>query len=217
MTRGNKMTYDWKGLTSLAYLTLIERNLQEFPIPANKIKCKGVKVVSYQEYAKKTGLSIEQITLGNELKDAFLLKGLRPNLNLILYDGEKYNARMKHTLWHEIGHIKCDHKKHGEKEEIEAHFFAAQANAPNVIIKAITQRGYSVDINFLKDHFGLSEESAKKKMEYLAKYGFNHENTYDDTLLLQFSEYISTNYPPKTQHFYDDYFDELERERSAWG
>ena len=209
------MSYDWSSITSLAYLTLIELDLNEFPIPANKIKCKGVKISSYQNYAKKTGLSINEIKLGNELEDAFVLK-IPPNIPLILYDKEKYGARLKHTLWHEIGHIKRNHKKHGKDEEIEAHFFAAQANAPNVIIKAISQRGHKIDVPFLTERFGLSEESAKKKIDYLSKYGFDHANDYDDTLLLHFSNYINSNYPPKTQHFYDDYFDELEQKRTSW-
>lgn len=210
------MAYDWSEITSLAYLTLIELNLQEFPIPANKIKCKGVKIASYQEYAEKVGCSVDTVTLGNELEDAFLLKGLRPGLIVILYDGEKYDARMKHTLWHEIGHIKRDHLKHGEKEEIEAHYFAAQANAPNAIIKAIADRGYSIDATFLMECFGISGEAAKKKIDYLNKYGFEHTNEYDDALLLLFSDYINTKYPPKTQRYYDDYFDEMERERVNW-
>jgi len=210
------MAYDWSEITSLAYLTLIELNLQEFPIPANKIKCKGVKIASYQEYAQKVGCSVDTVTLGNELEDAFLLKGLRPGLIVILYDGEKYNARMKHTLWHEIGHIKRDHQKHGEKEEIEAHYFAAQANAPNTIIKAIADGGYNIDVAFLMECFGISGEAAKKKMDYLNKYGFEHTNEYDDALLLLFSDYINRKYPPKTQRYYDDYFDEMERERVNW-
>ncbi len=210
------MQYDWSGITSLAYLTLLELDLHEFPIPANKIKCKGVKISSYQKYAAKTGRSIEEITLGHEFDDAFLLKGLRPDLILILYDKEKYGARMKHTLWHEIGHIKCDHQKHSEKEEIEAHFFAAQANAPNVLIKTIAQRGYNIDVPFLMDCFGLSEEAARKKKDYLSKYHFNHTNEFDDVVLLQFSDYINSKYHPKTKHFYDDYYDDLEKEREKW-
>ena len=148
MTRRNRMSYDWSSITSLAYLTLIELDLDEFPILTNKIKCKGVKISSYQNYAKKTGLSISEIKLGNELEDAYVLK-IPPNIPLILYDKEKYGARLKHTLWHEIGHIKRNHKKHGKDEEIEAHFFAAQANAPNVIIKAISQRGHKINVPFL--------------------------------------------------------------------
>lgn len=45
--------FEWSKITSLAYLTLLELNIQEFPIPAKKIKCKGVMISSYQNYAKK--------------------------------------------------------------------------------------------------------------------------------------------------------------------
>lgn len=210
------MKCDWSGITSLAYLTLLELNLHEFPIFTNKIKCKDVKISSYQKYAAKTGITIEEITLGYEFDDAFLLKGLRPGLTLILYDEEKSSARLKHTILHEIGHIKCNHQKHSEQEEIEAHFFAAQANAPNIIIKTIAKRGYPITISFLMECFGISEEAAKKKREYLRKYGFEHTNEYDDVLLIQFSNYIDTKYPPKTHNFYDDYYDDMEKEREKW-
>ncbi len=210
------MHFDWAKITSLAYLTLLELDIHEFPIPAKKIKCKDVIISSYQKYAKKTGLPLEKITLGHELEDAFLLKGLRPGITLILYNKEKYGPRMKHTLWHEIGHIKCGHKKHSEQEEIEAHFFAAQANAPNVLIKAISQRGYSINVPFLMECFGLSKEAAEKKIEYLQKYSFNHSNEYDDLVLLQFSQYMSQKYPPKTNRYYDDYFEDMEKERQSW-
>ena len=210
------MRYDWAKITSLAYLTLLELDIHEFPIPAKKIRCKDVIICSYQKYAKKTGLSIEKITLGHELEDAFLLKGLRPHVTLILYNKEKYGPRMKHTLWHEIGHIKGGHKKHSEQEEIEAHFFAAQANAPNILIKAISQRGYSINVPFLVECFGLSKEAAEKKMEYLQKYSFNHSNEYDDLVQLQFAQYLNQKYPTKTNHYYDDYFEDMEKERQGW-
>ena len=210
------MRYDWKEITTLAYLTLLELDMHEFPIVTKKIKLKDVIISSYQKYAELTGVSVEQISLEYEFDDALLIKELRPGLKLVLYNKDKYDARLKHTLLHEVGHIKRDHKKHGDQEEVEAHFFAAQANAPNVIIKAITRRGYKVDIHFLIEHFGLSEESAKKKMEYLGKYGFEHTNDFDDALLLQFSDYINIKYTPKTSHFHDDYYDEKERERETW-
>ena len=210
------MQYDWSEITSAAYLSLLELDLHEFPIPVSKIKCKGVRIRSYQKYAEITGISIADITLDHALEDAFLLRGLRPGLTLILYDKEKNSARMKHTLWHEIGHIKRNHQNHGKHEEIEAHFFAAQANAPNVLIKAIAQRGYDIDIPFLIGCFGLSEEAANKKKGYLDKYHFNHSNEFDDAILLQFANYINAKYPPKTKHYYDDYFENLEIERQGW-
>lgn len=137
-------------------------------------------------------------------------------MSFIFYNKEKYDNRLKHTLLHEIGHLKCMHKKHGEKEEIEAHYFAAQANAPNILIKEISKRGYNIDTSFLQECFGLSEESARKKKDYLNTYGFNHTNPNDDLILEFYKKYIDSKYPPKTKYFYDDYFDRMEQERSDW-
>jgi hypothetical protein len=210
------MKNDWSEITSLAYFTLLELNLHDFPILINNIKCKGVKISSYQKYAALTGISVEKITLGNELNDAFLLKGLRPGIDIILYDEEKLITRMKHTLLHEIGHIKCGHSKHGEQEEIEAHFFASQVNAPTALLKVIEKRGYNIDVQLLMSGFGLSEEAAKKKMDYLGRYGFEHTNENDDLVLIQFNDFINEKYPISTQRFYDDYFDDLDHERDKW-
>lgn len=210
------MKFDWEHITLLAYQSIIELKIKEFPIPANKIKCKGVKISSYQKYSKKTGLALEEITQGNELKDAYLLRELRPGLALILYNKDQIDSRKKHTLWHEIGHIKCGHTAHGDREEIEANFFASQANAPNVLIKGIAKRGYKIDPNFLVNYFGLSRESAQKKMDYLNKYHYNHKNEYDEILQLQFMSFINTNFPPQGRKINDDYYDEMEEERKSW-
>lgn len=210
------MQCDWASITSSAYMTLLELNLKEFPIPLDKIKCKGVRISSLQNYAAKTGLSMEEISCGHELDDAFLLKEIRPGVNMILYNKDKFDKRVRHSLLHEVGHFKCGHMKHGEQEEVEAHFFAAQANAPNVLIKAITQRGHQVNKAVLMGCFGLSDESANKKMEYLQKYGFNHANEFDDVVLAQFSGFIDATYPNRNRHFYDEYYDERDKEREQW-
>ena len=211
------MAYNWGEITSLAYLSLLELDIQSFPIPAKKIKCKDVKICSYQKYAELTNLSVEQVALGNELNDAFLMKGLRPGVKIILYNKAAIDSRLKHSLWHEIGHIKRGHRCHGEKEEIEAHFFAAQANAPNALIRELAKRGYTINASFLMECFGVSVESAEKKMYYLKRFHFEHSNEYDDVVSAQFLDFINTNYPPKTNNFFDDYFDDLENERANWG
>ncbi len=123
---------------------------------------------------------------------------------------------MKHTSWHEVGHINAIINYNSEKEEIEAHFFAAQANAPNILIKTIANRGYRITVSFLMECFGLSDEAARKKIDYLSKYNFDHANEFDDVVLLQFSDYINAKYPPRTKHFYDDYYEDLEKERGNW-
>ncbi len=210
------MQKNWSEITSLAYLTLLQLNIDVLPVPVKKIKCKDVIITSYQNYSEKSGLSISDITCGHELDDAFLLSNLRPGLQIILYNKLKYGSRLKHTLLHEVGHIKCGHKKHGEQEEIEAHFFAAQANAPNIIINELNKRGYTIKKSFLMEVFGLSEESSQKKMNYIGKYGFTHKNEYDDLILHQFMPCLDSLYPAKFNHYYDDYFDDMEKQRENW-
>ena len=209
------MRYEWERITSTAYLTLLELNFNEFPVDPKRIKNKGVVISSYQHYAKKTGLTVEQISLEHELDDAFFLGELRPGLKLILYNKEKYGARLKHTLWHEVGHVKLNHNAHTDREEIEAHFFASQANAPNIIIKAISNRGYKINTSLLMQTFELSKESANRKLEYLKKYSFEHENEHDDTMLIQFSDFLNKNFPPKLQNSYDEE-EERQFERDNW-
>lgn len=210
------MDYDWRSITSAAYLALVQLNITTFPISPEQIKCDDVMIISYQKYSKVTGVSLDQITCVHQLDDAFLLRNLRPGISFILYNEDKITSRLKHTLWHEVGHIKCKHKKHADKEEIEANFFASQANAPNVIIKEISKRGYKIDVQFLVDCFGLSMESARKKLDYLGKYYFDHTNEYDDVILQLFSVFINSKYPPCTSHYNDDYFDDLESQRKTW-
>lgn len=53
-------------------------------------------------------------------------------------------------------------------------------------------------------------------MEYLQKYSFNHSNEYDDLVQLQFAQYLNQKYPTKTNHYYDDYFEDMEKERQGW-
>ena len=209
------MLCDWNAITTSAYLTLIKTNINEFPISPNRIKCEGVIISSYQKYSRLTGVSISELTCGHELDDAFYLSGLRPDLKIILYNKDKFDSRLKHTLWHEIGHVKLGHKAHGEQQEIEAHFFASQANAPNVLIKEIFQRGYQIDQASLVKYFGLSQESAAKKMEYLKKFAFSHSNEYDDVIVTQFSSFLNSRFPRKS-HYYDSYYEELDREREKW-
>lgn len=210
------MQCDWNRITSSAYLSLLELNLNSFPINPKKFKFKGVRIASFQKYSEITGLTVEEITCNRELDDAFVLKGLREGVTLILYNKNKYGSRVKHSLLHEVGHIKLNHKKHGAQEEIEAHFFASQMNAPNVLLREISRRGHRVDALALKQHFELSDESAVKKQDYLKRHSFEHSNDFDDVILSQFSMWLNQKFPLKAKHVDDDYFYEMEREREGW-
>lgn len=66
------MQINWSDITSRAYMLLLELNYPAFPIPPEKIKCKEAMIISYQEFSEKTNVSIERLTCGRELDDAFL-------------------------------------------------------------------------------------------------------------------------------------------------
>lgn len=210
------MFCDWDQITTEAYLTLLKLDIKSFPIPNRLIECKGAKIVSYQEYANVVNRPVSDIACECDLADAFLIRGIRPGLTIILYNAEVFDKRMKYSLWHEIGHIKCNHQKHGDQEEIEANYFASQVIAPNALIHEIARRGYTITLDLLVECFGLSKEAAKKKKTYIGKYGYNHTNDNDDLVRMQFSSFLNSKYPPISQNYYDSYYDELDREREKW-
>lgn len=210
------MSIDWPGITSLAYQSLINMDISSFPIPIAKIKCPGVKIASYQKYSSSTGTPIDEITQGGSLEDAFVLRNIRPGVSIILYNEDTYDPRKKHSILHEVGHVKCQHRHHGDVEETEAHYFASQVNAPNAIIKAVASRGYKVDISFLQRIFGISQLSAQKRIGYLQRHPYTHSNEYDDILIFRFHDYIEVNFPYLGRAQFDSYFDSMEDERKNW-
>lgn len=211
------MQHDWNRITSLAYEEIINTNIPHFPIQPQKIKFPNIMMLTYQKYARLADIPIEDVSLGHELDDAYVVNGLRPGLSLILYNKDKIAPRVSHTLWHEMGHIRCGHARHGDFEEVEANYFAGQCNAPNVLIKELRNRGYYIDVGFLMECFGISKPSAEKKMDYLSRYPDTHKNMYDDLILCTFSNYLNQKYPAKRiSSSMDSYFDELENERLAW-
>ena len=210
------MYIDWSGITTLAYQALLRMNVVEFPLGIKNIKYPNTRISSYQEYSRKTGVPISLISQNGALEDAFVLRSIRPNLDLILYNQDTFDPRKKHSILHEVGHVACGHRQHGSIEETEAHYFASQVNAPNAVIKAIASRGHRIEIPLLMRVFGLSMESAKKKIGYLQKHPFTHSNEFDDVIVYKFQEFIDNLFPSAPKARFDDYFDEMDAERSKW-
>ena len=88
--------------------------------------------------------------------------------NLILYDESEKDERRKHWgITHEVGHVYLDHDRDTKKEEIEAHFFAAQLIAPEIVLGEMAKfRGglYRADI---QRFFNLSYAAANKRWNTL--------------------------------------------------
>lgn len=209
-------SYDWNFLTSLAYSELIDLGITSFPADPLSLTFKNAKIISCQKYSELSGIPVSTLTLMHEFDDAYYVGKLRVNLNLILYNEDRLTQRLHHTLWHEIGHIRCGHTLHGEREEVEAHFFAGQAHAPNAVIREIRNRGYTINRSLLMDYFGLSGESADKKLSYFSNYSNAHPNDFDAPLMAQLMPFIDRVFPRRAALSFDDYFDDLENARLLW-
>lgn len=46
------MQFNWANITSLAYLTLLEQDIREFPIPVKKLNVKELKFVVIKNMQK---------------------------------------------------------------------------------------------------------------------------------------------------------------------
>jgi Zn-dependent peptidase ImmA (M78 family) len=194
----------------------MELHTRQFPLYIDDIKLKDICIESYQNYAKKVSIDPSALSCNGEFEDAFVVRNLRHGLNLILYNDKVFAPRKKHSLLHEVGHIKCEHTKHGSQEEVEANYFAAQMNAPDVLLREIIKRGYDVNSKLIRTEFLLSAQSAEKKIEHIHKTGLKYQNPYDDAIALQFKAYLNAKFPPINEHFYDAEYDEMEIERAKW-
>lgn len=187
-------------ITTLAYKELIRCNFKTLPIRQTDFADntgKQIILISFQKYIELSGsgIKLEELTLGSDFNDGYAVSELRPGLRMILFNEETHPQRLWYTIYHEVGHFKCGHSKHGSIEEIEAHFFASQLLMPNSIIKYLVNSKYSITHGFLMDCFGVSSAAAKKKIDYLQKYGYHHTHPYDDTLVELFKDGLERRYP----------------------
>ncbi|MCL2498200.1 MAG: ImmA/IrrE family metallo-endopeptidase [Symbiobacteriaceae bacterium] len=218
MEKNLNIEIDWHAITVLAYGDLLEQGYSTFPIDPLEYHRPGLHILSYQQYeqlAKVAGQPLDS-RFQEYIEEGFCVDGLRPGIKLIFYDELKYRPRKDHTLFHEIGHAVCKHKKHGAWEEIVAHFYAAQIRAPNAIINELKNRGYWVTKQLLMEVFGLSDESAQKKMTYLARFPNLHPTEYDQQIVIMFAPYLNRTYPAIISMIADEYESEITDLREDW-
>ena len=166
--------------------------------PSCSLKCdireakfdRQIIIDTFQNYARITGVSAQSLAPTDGLKDGYLIK--RGGLSIILYDGY-FPFGFEHAMWtitHEVGHVYLGHQTDGHKEEIEAHWFAAEYLSPEPIIREFATRlsQYNIpvkahDLMFL---FPLSREAAIKRISSInRKYGWN--TLYAEQLVNKYS------------------------------
>lgn len=126
---------------------------------------------TFQNYSQITQTPISSLIPSPILKDGYLIKAA-PYF-IILYDADMPYGK-KHTNWtlaHEIGHIYLGHEQDDVTAEVEAHWFAAELLAPEIIIREIARKrnetGRKVDVYDIEDFFEISMEASCKRVDSL--------------------------------------------------
>lgn len=215
MAKPRKFDIDWEAITIRVYSELLTQSFTEFPINPLLYRKAGVLIISYTRYSKLSGIPLYEL-LDELPEEGFACVGLRPDLRLLMYDDTAFKPRKLHTLSHEIGHLVQGHTQHGAQEEIEANAFAAQFRSPSAIIFELRRRGYTVSEDLLIQVFGLSKESASKRMDYIMTYSDIHRTDHDELIVHKFVEFLDKNYPPMADAIFDVYNDDIGDDRSKW-
>ena len=204
---------NFKRAKEEAYKTLMLQENFSFPINPKNIKLKeyDIKIISFQEYAQKTNLSINQLTSNGNTNDGYTY--IKNNNILIFYNEDiETEGRKTWTISHELGHIVLNHTTQCDKNEAEANFFAAQLLAPQCVLKDLVKNGAKITPLYLSEKFKISKEASENCINTLGKVIDNEFITtdYDDIVIQLFKPYISIDYS------YDSYFDELEDRRKSF-
>lgn len=204
---------NFKRAKEEAYKTLMLQENFSFPINPKNIKLKEyyIKIISFQEYAQKTNLSIDQLTSNGNTNDGYTY--IRKNNILIFYNENiETEGRKLWTISHELGHIVLKHSTQSDKNESEANFFASQLLAPQCVLKQLVKNGAKITPTYLSEKFKISKEASENCIHILGKVIDNEFiiTDYDDIIVQLFKPYVSTDYS------YDSYFDELENRRKSF-
>ena len=168
-------TPDFERCTALATELLYKQNIKDRILNIQRLDYGDKNIIfdTIQNYALLTHRPISDfLTEDNPiLKDGCTLV-LGNNTYLVLYNNQINNwEHLNWTLAHEIGHIYMEHTEDGEKEEIEAHFFAAQLFMPEYSILMMSREHGSISTNDLIEIFGVSPKAAQKRIKTINKKG----------------------------------------------
>ena len=105
-----------------------ELHITKFPVIAMDV-CKQLDIVlkSYNQFNERAFVAVIRAS-----EDGMVAK--IDNHYEIFYNPSKDSARVRFTIFHEIGHIRLHHLIHDEENEAEANFFASYFLAPAPLI-----------------------------------------------------------------------------------
>lgn len=105
-----------------------ELHITKFPVNAKDV-CNQLKIElkSYNQFTEQALAAVIRTS-----EDGIVAK--IDNHYEIFYNSSKDTARIRSTIFHEIGHIRLHHLIHDEENEAEANFFACYFLAPPPLI-----------------------------------------------------------------------------------
>lgn len=133
---------------------------------------KNIMFDSIQNYCRYTKTPAKNFlsTDNDTLKDGCTLFDRKTGYYIVLYNDEiKYFEHRNWTLGHEVGHIYLGHTKDDDLEEVEAHFFASQLFMPEYTLLMMSRKYGPVNVYALTEIFGVSFESAAKRISTMRK------------------------------------------------
>ena len=210
----------------LATSTVIET----FPYKTSELikERSDVRLCTYSKAFDKFGIAME--TFGSESAVIQEYCGM----HIIFYNQDEPAYRIRFSIMHEFGHYVLKHKMNLSKDdplyakqELEANCFAAQILMPEQILRAASNRGKILGIDFIKKSFDVSDDAADKRRKTLANTSYEWrsraEKEYDDIITLRFDRFINDIAPRKSDlyDFEDEYSRQRERDmymdkRSRW-
>lgn len=173
---------DFERARLLAYELLLEQKKPTIGMNAKDIvsKNKNIYFDTFQNYSKLTNRSIDTLKSKNKILLGMTIC-IENNKYLVLNDKNTSACCRNWANLHEMGHIFMEHTSNGDKEEVEAHFFAACLLMPDPIIKEFKKLGFVTDEKFLKKYFNASSKAAKRKIITMNQYNF--PSIYDSDIL----------------------------------
>ncbi|SFR92199.1 ImmA/IrrE family metallo-endopeptidase [[Clostridium] aminophilum] len=148
---------------------------------------------------------------------------------IVFYNQNDPESRIKFSLLHEFGHYYLGHelKEYTDEDdaeygrlEVEANCFAAQILMPEQVLNELKKRGAMITVDFLKKHFGVSEEAAQKRIETMGKINYEwksaEEKLFDETILFKYKSFMDSILPKRNRiTWFEDEYD-MQRERDSW-
>jgi len=179
---------DFQKCTDRAYEILLEQHINcLIPIKIKDLELPyPVVFESLQNYSHITGIPFNILTANKKAENGCIYK--HGNHFIVLHNELHCNERCNFTDGHEVGHIACGHKKDGVDEEVEAHFFSAQAIMPNSLIKYLIYNNFKITEPTIQRVFNVSPDAAKRKIKTLKKYF--HAHRWDDDIIKKYQDSI---------------------------